>query len=65
MSYERLLNRSCIPTNQDIVETIGEKSGLWSELYNFLIDNYDFNQELAFSQKIMDGQFGTGKAKRP
>lgn len=51
MSYERLLNKSCIPTNQDIEETIGEKSELWLELHNFITNNYDFNQELAFFSK--------------
>jgi Protein of unknown function (DUF3788) len=51
MCYERLLNKSCIPTNQDIVETIGEKSELWLELHQFITDNYDFNQELAFFSK--------------
>jgi len=51
MSYERLLNKCCIPTNQDIIETIGEKSDLWLEIHKFIADNYDFNKELVFFSK--------------
>ena len=51
MSYERLLNKSCTPTNQDILDIIGDKSVLWLNIHQFIADNYDFNKELAFFSK--------------
>lgn len=51
MSYERLLNKNNRPTNQDILDTIGDKSDLWFGLHQFIENNYDFNKELAFFSK--------------
>ncbi len=51
MPYERLLNKSCIPTNQDIIDNIGGKANLWLRIHEFIADNYNFNKELAFFSK--------------
>jgi hypothetical protein len=51
ISYERLLNKDCTPTNQDILDTIGDTSDLWLKLHRFIEVNYDFNKELAFYSK--------------
>jgi len=51
MLYERLLDKSCTPTNQDILNTIGNKSDLWLNIHQFIEGNYDFNKELAFFSK--------------
>ncbi len=51
MPYERLLNKCCVPTTKDIIESIGVKYPLWSELHTFITDNYNFDQELAFFSK--------------
>lgn len=51
MSYERLLNKINRPTNQDILDTIGEKCDLWLSFLQFIEDNYDYNKELAFFSK--------------
>jgi hypothetical protein len=51
MPYERLLNKTATPTNQDILDTIGEKSHLWIYMNQFIEENYDFNKELAFFSK--------------
>jgi hypothetical protein len=51
MLYERLLDKSCTPTNKDILNTIGDKSDLWLSIHQFIEDNYNFNKELAFFSK--------------
>ncbi len=51
MPYERLLDKKCIPTDQDILETIGDKSDLWLSIHEFIENNYDFDKELAFFSK--------------
>jgi hypothetical protein len=51
MPYERLLNKANKPTNQDILNTLGDKSGLWLQIHQFIETNYDFNKELAFFSK--------------
>jgi hypothetical protein len=47
MAHERFLDKSCTPTDQDILDTIGERSSLWLRIN----ENYDFNKELAFFSK--------------
>jgi hypothetical protein len=51
MPYERLLDKSNRPTNQDILDTVGEKSDLWLSILQFIEDNYEFNKEFAFFSK--------------
>ena len=51
MPYERLLDKKCIPTGKDILETIGDKSDLWLSIHEFIENNYDFDKELAFFSK--------------
>lgn len=51
MPYERLLDKADTPTNQDILNTLEDKSGLWLQIHQFMEMNYDFNKELAFFSK--------------
>jgi len=51
MLYERLLNKSCTPTSQNILDTIADKAGLWLNLHGFIANNYDFKKEVAFFSK--------------
>jgi len=51
MLYERLLNKEIIPTKQDILDAIGDKKEFWLKVHEFIAENYDFNEELAFFSK--------------
>ena len=51
MPYERLLDKSSMPTDQDILDTIGDVSSLWLTVHEFIHENYDFERELAFYSK--------------
>ena len=51
MPYERLLDKNYKPTNQDIIDVIGDKSDYWLKIHKFIAYNYDFNKELAFFSK--------------
>jgi len=51
MQYQRMINKSCIPTNQNILSTLGDKSDLWLKMHEFIANNYDFNKELVFFSK--------------
>ncbi len=51
MLYERLLDKASKPTDQDILDTVGDRSALWVSIHQFIEDNYNFNKELAFFSK--------------
>lgn len=47
--YQRMLDKDSVPTNGEILETIGsESSELWNELRSFLKESYDFQPQLLF-----------------
>ena len=51
MQYQRLLNKEKRPSEEEIIETIGEKSSLWLEIHEFVGKNFDFFPELVFFTK--------------
>ena len=51
MSFQRMLDKEQEPTNNDIIEYIGEKSQLWNELQNFIGKNYDHLPEKIYYWK--------------
>ncbi len=51
MRHDRLLNKDSVPTDREIIDTIGDSSDLWSFLHEFISKSYDFNRELAFFSK--------------
>ena len=50
MSYERMLDKDHQPTEQEILETIGETEA-WLDLKKYLEENYDFEPEKVFYGK--------------
>lgn len=48
MPYQRLLNKEQKPSQEEIVDTIGERSSLWLKIHEFIAENYDFSPELVF-----------------
>ena len=51
MSYQRMLDKDVRPTEDEIENTIGENSVLWSEMRKYLETNYDFAPELVYYGK--------------
>jgi hypothetical protein len=50
MSYERMLNKAHRPTEEEILETIGDAVP-WLDLRQYIRENYDSVEELAFFAK--------------
>ena len=48
MSYERMLNKECKPTEKQMLELVGKKASLWSDLREYLASGYDHVPELDF-----------------
>ena len=51
MAFERMLNGSEKPTDNDIINTIGANLNLWIEMCNYLNENYNFLPELVYYGK--------------
>ena len=51
MSYQRMLDGDVRPTEDEIENTIGENSLLWSDMRKYLEQNYDFAPELVYYGK--------------
>ncbi len=51
MSFERLLNKEGIPSENDIDEYIGSRIAMWKDIHEYMSGNYDFLPELAFFTK--------------
>ena len=51
MSYQRMLEGDVRPTEDEIENTIGENSFLWSEMRKYLEENYNFASELVYYGK--------------
>ena len=47
MSYERMLDKAHRPTEEEMLDTIGE-AVRWLDLRQYIQENYDFTEELAF-----------------
>lgn len=50
MSYERMLDKAHQPTEEEILNTIGETAA-WLNLKQYIEENYDFAPELVFYAK--------------
>ena len=61
MQYNRLLNKSEVPTNNDILNHISKRVYLWESIHHYITNNYDYVPELYFFTKNTDGQSGTGR----
>lgn len=51
MSYERMLDGETEPTQDDMLNTVGECAGLWLDLLEYLETHYDHVPELDFGGK--------------
>ena len=51
MSYERMLDKECEPTEDEILECVGRRTVLWSDLREYLASHYDHVPELDFGGK--------------
>lgn len=49
--YDRLLNKSERPSEEDILSLIGEGASLWQESLNYVNEQYDCESELKFFTK--------------
>jgi len=48
MLYRRMIDVDIKPTEDDITETVGEKSSLWLEIRKYVEENYDLTPELIY-----------------
>ena len=48
MLYQRMIDGSITPTEDDITKTVGKKSSLWLEIQKYLEEYYDFTPELIY-----------------
>ena len=52
MSFERMLDRECIPGRDDIVDYLGNDAvEAWDNIISFIEDNYNFSPETVFGGK--------------
>ena len=51
MSYERMLNRECEPTEDELREWIGKGAVLWCDLREYVESHYDHAPKLDFGGK--------------
>ena len=51
MSYERILDKECKPTESQMLKWIGKRAMLWSDLREYLVFGYDHPAELDFAGK--------------
>ena len=51
MPFQRMLNKDIAPSEDEILSTIGENSGLWIDMRKYVEENYDFSPELVFYGK--------------
>ncbi len=51
MSYERMLNKGCKPTEAEMLKCVGKRAFLWSDLREYLASGYDHVPELDFGGK--------------
>ena len=51
MSYERMLDKECKPTEDDVLKWVGKRASLWSDIRKYLASHYDHVPELDFGGK--------------
>ena len=51
MSYERMVHKEFKPTEKQMLELLGKKATLWSDLREYLATHYDHTPELDFGGK--------------
>jgi len=51
MTYERFLNKSKKPKQEEILKAIGENVSLWEGIHKYIEENYDFTKEIKFFTK--------------
>lgn len=64
MAYERLLDKSNKPTNDEIKKWLGETVDLWDAAHDFIYQNYDFTKDVAFFSKNYGWTVRYRKAKK-
>jgi hypothetical protein len=51
MSYERMLDKECKPTGDEMLKWVGKRAVLWSDLTEYLASRYEHVPELDFGGK--------------
>ena len=51
MNYERMRNKEARPSENDILESIGGGAALWTQIHEYIAQNYDFAREKKFYAK--------------
>jgi hypothetical protein len=51
MNYLRMLDKEHQPTPEEMVQTVGDASPLWTELHSFIESHYDILPEVIFGGK--------------
>ena len=51
MSYERILNKECRPTEGQMLKWVGKRAMRWSDLREYVASHYDHPAELDFAGK--------------
>lgn len=64
MEHERMLNRECQPTMDEMVQTVGSVSGLWTELQRFVENSYDISPQVIFGGRNYGWQLQYRKGGR-
>jgi hypothetical protein len=64
MEHERMLNRECQPTPDEMAQMIGERAKLWAELRAFVASSYDIPPEVIFGGKKYGWQLHYRKGGR-
>ena len=51
MKYERMLDKETRPSENDILEFIGDGASLWTQIHEYVAQHYDFEREKKFYAK--------------
>ena len=64
MSYERMLNKECKPTEAEMLKWVGKRAPLWSDLTEYLASHYDLVTKIDFGGKKYGWSIGYRKSGR-
>ena len=64
MSYERMLNKEHKPTEKEMLEWVGKRVPLWSDLTEYLASHYDHVPQLDFCGKKYGWALGYRKSSK-
>ncbi len=51
MKYERMLDKETRPSENDMLEYIGDGAALWTQIHEYMARHYDFEREKKFYAK--------------